>query len=107
MNGMNGRRVINIPTPSTAGDATNKNYVDQTTVSTTEDVMSGNLTLRVGNNPSIYLGCNDLRGNKRFNLLLGSTTDLIHNQVGQPVTLQVTDGILFRIGDSDIAKFNP
>jgi hypothetical protein len=31
---------------------------------------------------------------------------MIHNQVGQPITLQATDEILLRIGDSDIAKFN-
>ena len=75
--------MINIPTPSTAADATNKNYVDQTTVSKTGDVMSGNLIMHVGNNPCISVGCNDLQDNKRFNSLLGSTTDIIHNQVGQ------------------------
>ena len=59
--------------------------------------MTGNLLMQVGDKPSISLGCNDLRGGpgrvpKRFNLLLGSTTDMIQNQVGQPITLQSTDG---------------
>jgi hypothetical protein len=70
---MSGRRVLNIPTPTEGQDAANKNFVDQTTVSKTGDTMSGNLILRVANNPSITLGCNDLRGNKRINLLLGGT----------------------------------
>jgi hypothetical protein len=99
---MSGRRVINIPTPTEGKDAANNSHVDQTT----GDTMSGNLIMRVGNNPSLTLGCNDLRGTKRLNLLLGSTTDMLHNQVGQPITLQATDGIFLRIGDSNIAKFN-
>jgi hypothetical protein len=76
---MSGRRVINIPIPTEGQDATNKIYVNHTTVSKTGDVMNSNLTMRVGNNPSLSLGCNDLRGNKQFNLLLGSTTDTIHS----------------------------
>jgi hypothetical protein len=104
---MSGRRVINIPTPTEGQYAANKSYVDQTTVDKSGDIMGGNLIMRIGNNPSLSLGCNDLRGTKRFNLLLGSTTDMIHNnQVGQPITLQATDGIVLRIGESEIAKFS-
>jgi hypothetical protein len=85
---MSGHKVVSIGTPSTPGDAASKSYVDSSTVSKTGDTMTGNLIMQVGNNPSIYLGCNDLRGGpgrvpKRFNLLLGSTTDMIQNQVGQ------------------------
>ena len=105
---MSGHKVINIASPSAAGDAASKSYVDSTTVSKTGDVMSGNLIMQVGNNPSISLGCNDLRGTsgsgripKRFNLLLGSTTDMIQNQVGQPITLHSTDGVVLRVGDID------
>ena len=59
---MGGHRVINILTPTEGQDATNKTYVDQTTVSKTGDVMSGNLIMRVGNNPSLSLGCQRLKG---------------------------------------------
>ena len=76
--------------------------------------MSGNLIMQIGNNPSISLGCNDLRGTsgsgripKRFNLLLGSTTDMIQNQVGQPITLQSSDGIVLRIADNELASSPP
>ena len=104
--------MVNIAAPSAAGDATSKSYLDSTTVSKTGDVISGNLIMQVGNNSSLSLGCNDLRGSsgsgripKRFNLLLGSTTDLIQNQMGQPITFQSTDGILLRIADNELAKF--
>jgi hypothetical protein len=104
---MGGRRVKKyIPAPTEGQDASNKSYVDETIASETGDVMSGNLIMRVGNNPSLSLRCNDLRGTKQFNLLLGSTTDVIYNQGGQPITLQATDGTVLRIGNSDIAKFN-
>ena len=73
--------------------------------------MTGNLIMQLGNNPSISLGCNDLRGGagrvpKRFNLLLGSTSDMIQNQLGQPITLQSSDGIVLRVVDSELAKFS-
>jgi hypothetical protein len=98
--------VLNVPTPTEEQDAANKSYVDLTTVIKTSDVMCGNLLMCVGNNPSLSLWCNDLRGNKRFNLLLGCTSDMILNQLGQSVTLRSTDGILCRIGETDIAKFS-
>ena len=108
---MSGHKVINIAAPNASGDATSKSYVDSTTVSKTGDVMPGNLILQVGNNPSISLGCNDLRGGagrvpKRFNLLLGSTSDMIQNQLGQPITLQSSDGIVLRVVDNELAKFS-
>ena len=87
---MSGHKIINISTPGAVGDAASKGYVDSSTVSKTGDTMTGNLIMQVGNNPSISLGCNDLRGTKIFNLLLGSTSDMIQNQVGQPLTLQST-----------------
>ena len=102
---MSGHKVTNISTPTEGQDAANKTYVDQTTVSKTGDVMTGNLIMRVGNSAGLSLGCNDLRGDKRFNLLLGSTSDLIHNKVGQPITVQSFDGIALRVGDNDIAEF--
>jgi hypothetical protein len=102
---MSGRRVLNIPTPTERQDDANKSYADETTVIKTGDVIGGNLILKTGNNPSFTLGCNNLLSNKRFSLISGTTSNMIHNQVGQPVTLQATDGILLRIGDCDIAKF--
>ena len=57
---MSGYRVMNIPAPTEGQDATNKTYIDQTTVSKTGDVMTGNLIMRVGNNVGLSLGCNDL-----------------------------------------------
>ena len=108
---MSGHKVINLASPNASGDATSKSYVDSTTVSKTGDVMTGNLILQLGNNPSISLGCNDLRGGagrvpKRFNLLLGSTSDMIQNQLGQSITLQSSDGIVLRVVDSELVKFS-
>jgi hypothetical protein len=67
---MSGHKITNISTPIEGQDATNKTYVDTTTVSKSGDVMTGNLIMRVGNSAGLSLGCNDLRGDKRFNLLL-------------------------------------
>ena len=108
---MGGHRIVNISSPSAAGDATSKSYVDSTTVSKTGDTMTGNLIMQIGDKPSLTLGCNDLRGGpgrvpKRFNLLLGNTSDLIQNQLGQPLTLQASNGIVLRVADSELAKFN-
>ena len=98
---MSGNKVTNIGTPSAPGDTASKGYVDSSTVSKTGDTMTGNLIMQLGDKPSITLGCNDLRGGpgkvpKRFNLLLGNTSDLIHNTLGQPLTLQTSNGILLK-----------
>jgi hypothetical protein len=104
---MSGYKVTNIATPNTPGDAASKGYVDSSTVSKTGYTMSGNLILQVSNKPLISLGCNDLRDSKRFNLLLGTTSDMIHNQIGQSLTLQSSNGILLRVADDDAATHNP
>jgi hypothetical protein len=108
---MNGHKVVNIATQSASGDAASKSYVDSTTVTKTEDTMTGNLIMQVGNNPSISLGCNDLRGTsssgcipKTFNIL-GSTADMIQHQVGQPITMQSSDGIVLWVADNELARF--
>ena len=106
---MNGHKVINISTPSATGDAASKGYVDSSTVSKTGDTMTGNLIMQIGDKPSLTLGCNDLRGSrvsKRFNLLLGNTSDLIQNTLGQPLTLQASNGILLRVADNEAATFS-
>jgi hypothetical protein len=102
---MSGHKVVNIATPNTPGDVASKGYVDSSTVSKTGDTMTGNLLLQVSNKPSISLGCNDLRDSKRFHLLLGTTSDMIHNQLGQSLTLQSSNGILLRVADDDAATF--
>jgi hypothetical protein len=104
---MSANKVINIATLNTPGDAASKGYVDSSTVSKTGDTMTGNLILQVSNKPSISLGCNDLRNSKRFNLLLGTTSDMIHNQIGQSLMLQSSNGILLRVADDDAATYGP
>ena len=108
---MSGHKIINIGTPGTLGDAASKGYVDSSTVSKTGDTMTGNLIMQIGDKPSLTLGCNDLRGGpgrvpKRFNLLLGNTSDLLYNQLGQPLTLQASNGILLRVADNEAATFS-
>ena len=103
---MNNHKIVGIADPAGPSDAVNKKYVDQNTVNSSGDLMTGNLIFKTGNNPSLTLGCNDLRGNKRFNLILGSTQNLLYCQLNNPITLQTSNGFHCRIGDSDIAKFS-
>jgi hypothetical protein len=62
--------------------------------------------LKLLNQGSISLGCNDLRAGKRFNQLLGNTQNVLYSQLNQPVTLQTSNGFNCRVGDSDIVKFS-
>ena len=95
-------------TPSEDNHLTNKKYVDEqdaTKVSKTGDTMTGNLLLNVGADRLRTMGCKDLRGNKQFQLLLGSTTNKIQCQSNSPITLQTTDGFLCKHGENDIIRF--
>lgn len=103
---MNNHKIVNVDDPIALGDAVNKKYVDQNTVSSAGDVINGNLIFKIGNNPSLSLGCNDLRGNKRFLILLGNVYNLLYFVVNQPLTIQSSHGVLCRVGDSDVAKFD-
>ena len=95
-------------TPSEDNHITNKKYVDEqdaTKVSKTGDIMTGNLLLSVGGDRFRTMGCKDLRGNKQFQLLLGSTTNKMQCQSNVPITLQTTDGFLCKQGEHDIIRF--
>ena len=103
---MDNHRVLNITDPTEAQDIANKRYVDNTTVSNTGDTMSGNLILKIRDKPSIALGCNDLRDSKRFNVLLGSNSNLLQCQSRFPIVLQTTDGLIVRVCEFDTAQFS-
>jgi len=95
--------------PSEDNHITTKKYVDDqdsTKVSKTGDTMTGNLLL-LSPSPerTRTMGCKDLRGNKQFVLLLGSTLNKIQCQPNVPITLQTTDGFLCKQGDNDLIRF--
>src|ERR1043165_1086102 len=95
--------------PSEDNHITTKKYVDDrdaTKVSKTGDAITGNLLL-LSPSPerTRTMGCKDLRGNKQFVLLLGSTLNKIQCQPNVPITLQTTDGFLCKQGDNDLIRF--
>ena len=108
---MGGNSIENLSmtyTPAEDNDLTTKKYADEqdaTKVSKTGDTMTGNLFLNVGVDRVRTMGCKDLRGNKQFVLLLGSTTNKMQCQLNVPITLQTTDGFLCKHGETDIIRF--
>jgi hypothetical protein len=110
---MGGNSIENLSmtyTPAEDNDLTTKKYADEqdaTKVSKTGDIMTGNLILNVDVDRIRTMGCRDLRGNRQFTLLLGSTTNKMLCQLNVPITLQTTDGLRVRIHDEvaiDIVK---
>ena len=100
-------KITNSAAPTADDHLANKKYVDErdaTKVSKTGDIMIGNLFLNAGSDRTRAMGCKDLRLNKQFNLLLGSTTNKIQCQANNPITLQTTDGFLCRQGEVDVIR---
>ena len=87
---MNNHRVVNIPDPTYQQDIVNRRCVDRTKVDKAGDTMNGNLILKIKNNPTISIGCNDLRDTKKFYVLLGNDLNMIQAQVGLPIAIQTT-----------------
>src|SRR5688572_22704239 len=80
--------------PTADDHLANKKYVDKrdaTKVSRTGDTMRGDLFLNAGSDSVRTLGCRDLRLEKQFQLLLGSTANKMLCRVNDPITLQTTD----------------
>ena len=108
---MGGNSIEGLPAtyvPSEDNHITTKKYVDDqeaTKVSKTGDTMTGNLLLSSSADRSRTMGCRDLRANKQFVLLLGSTTNKIQCQSSVPITLQTTDGFLCKQGENDLIRF--
>ena len=101
-------KITNSAAPTADNHLANKKYVDErdsTKVSKTGDTVTGNLFLSAGSDRTRTMGCKDLRGNKQFNLLLGSTTNKMQCQANNPITLQTTDGFLCKHGEHDIIRF--
>jgi len=101
-------KITNNAVPTADNHLANKKYVDErddTKVSKTGDIMTGNLLLNVGADRTRTMGCKDVRGNKQFVLLLGSTTNKMQCQANAPITLQTTDGFLCKLGENDIIRF--
>ena len=101
-------KITNSAAPTADDHLANKKYVDErdsTKVSKTGDTMTGNLFLNAGSDRTRTMGCKDLRGNKQFHLLLGSTTNKMQCQANNPITLQTTDGFLCKQGENDIIRF--
>ena len=101
-------KITNSAAPTADDHLANKKYVDEqdaTKVSKTGDTMTGNLFLSAGSDRTRTMGCKDLRGNKQFNLLLGSTTNKMQCQTNNPITLETTDGFLCKHGEHDIIRF--
>ncbi len=99
---MDNNKIVNVGAPTSDNDCVAKKYVDQTKVGKSGETMNGNLIFKIGSSRGISVGCNDLRGDKKFNLLLGTTGDLISNQIAQPVVLQTSNGFLVKIGPNDL-----
>src|SRR5688572_3117846 len=94
-------KITNSVAPTADNHFANKKYTDEqdaTKVSKTGDTMTGNLFLNVGVDRVRTMGCKDLRGNKQFVVLLGSTTNKMLCQLNVPITLQTTDGFLCKHG---------
>src|SRR5688572_1116979 len=76
-------KIVNSAAPTADNHLANKKYVDErdsTKVTKTGDTMMGNLLLNFGGDRTRTMGCRDVRGNKQFVLLLGSTTNKIQYQ---------------------------
>src|SRR6218665_2894300 len=91
--------------PANDKHLTNKKYVDDRDalkVSKADDIMTGNLLLRVGSSHGVLLGCRDLNGNKTFIIHLGNQLNKIHYWTNNPITLISIHGFLFKLGDNMI-----
>src|SRR5678816_1405011 len=98
-------KITNSAVPTADNHLANKKYVDErdaTKVSKTGDIVTGNLLLNFGGDRTRTMGCKDVGGRKQFVLLLGSMSNKMLCQVNAPITLQTTDGFLFKHGDRDI-----
>lgn len=105
---MGGRSIVEVADPVNAQDAATKSYTDTATalkVSKSGDAMTGDLALNVGTDQLRTLGCSDLSGSKRFNVLLGSVQNQIQCQLNQPIAVQATDGVVCRQGSTNIIRF--
>jgi hypothetical protein len=102
---MGGNKLFNIADPVNSSDAVNKKHLN-TKVNKTGDEMSGNLILKLLGKNFLSLGCNDLRAGKRFSLLLRNTQNVLYSQLNQPVSLQTSNGINYKVADGDIVKFS-
>lgn len=105
---MGGNKVTNIGTPTIISDATSKLYVDSgdnLKVNKSGDIMTGNLILSVGADNTRTLGCQDLSGSKVFNILLGSTTEQIESQIGQPTNIKCNNGLYTYCNGTQVASF--
>ena len=80
-------------------------WVKSSKVLKSGDIMTGDLSLKVGSSLLRTLGCNDLSESKGFTILLGSDTNQLQCQLNTPVTLQTTDGFLCRYGGHDVMRF--
>src|SRR6218665_267429 len=95
----------NATVPANDNHLTNKKYVDDRDalkVSKADDIMTGNLMLRVGSGHTILLGCRDLNGNKTFIIPLGNQLNKIQCWINNPIALISTHGFLFKLGDNII-----
>ena len=67
--------------------------------------MIGNLLLSIGTDILRTFGCSDLSGAKGFNISLGTISEQIQCQLGQPTTMITNNGFMVNNGSTHIIRF--
>jgi len=72
-----GNKIINVSDPASNQDVATKGYVDSTSVSRSEDSMTGDLLMTTSLDETRLRGCTDLQTGKTFSISLGSPQNFI------------------------------
>ena len=103
---MNGFRLTNLANGTSSLDAVTRQYADRFKIGKSGGEMTGDLIFKTANKPSILLGCNDLRGSGLFSILLGNNSNMLECRLARPLTLQTTNGLICRIGNTNAIAYD-